>query len=31
LAPVREERYKERAKESEYGGDIMYSCMKVEK
>jgi hypothetical protein len=23
--------YKERVEEGEYGGDIMYSCMKMEK
>jgi hypothetical protein len=31
LAPMRGGGYKERVEEGEYGGDIMYSCMKMEK
>jgi hypothetical protein len=30
LVPVEGERHKERVKKSQYGGNTMYSCMKLE-
>jgi hypothetical protein len=31
LAPVAGGRYKEKVKEGKYGGNIIYSCIKLEK